>query len=121
MAVSNGDPHGITAFIKRGLSQSTHIMCILSKHTAYSWWVPYELGFAKSLGRHLSSLKLKDVSLPAYLEISEIIRGIESLNAFLTRARRGLSKAASFESLTESLLRSSMPNHPLDPILNWNE
>lgn len=120
-AVRNADPHGITAFIERGLSLSTHIMCIISKDTAYSWWVPYELGFGKSLGKPLSSLKLKNVSLPAYLEISEIIRGTDSLNTFLTRIRKGLAKTASVGALTESLLRSSMASHPLDPFLNWNE
>lgn len=121
MAVSNGDPHGITTFIERGLSLSTHIMCIISDNTANSWWVPYELGFAKSLEKHVSSLKLKNVSLPAYLEISEIIRGTESLNIFLTRLRKGLSKSASVTALAESLLKSSVPSHPLDSFLNWNE
>jgi hypothetical protein len=118
-AVQSHDASGITALIERGLSLSTHITCIISNDTARSWWVPYELGFAKSKGKHLSSLKLKDVTLPAYLEISEIIHGTDSLNLFLTRIRRGLSKAASVDSLTESLLRSSMSNHPLDPYLDW--
>jgi hypothetical protein len=120
-AVRNGNPHKITAFIERGLALSTHVMCIISKDTAYSWWVPYELGFGKCLGKPLASLKLKDVTLPAYLEISEIIRGTDSLNKYLTRVRRGLSKAASVADLTESLLRSSVPSHPLDSFLNWQE
>jgi len=118
-AVQNYDAAGITAFIERGLSLSTHIMCIISSDIARSWWVPYELGFAKSIGKHLSSLKLKDVTLPAYLEISEIIHGTGSLNFFLTRIRRGLSKFASVHTLTESLLRATMANHPLDPYLDW--
>jgi hypothetical protein len=121
VAVSNGDPHGVTTFIERGLYLSTHIMCIISNHTANSWWVPYELGFAKSERKHISSLKLKDVTLPAYLEISEIVRGTDSLNRFLTRIRSGLTKSASVVSLTESLLRSNMSNHPLDPYLDWHE
>lgn len=120
-AVRNGDPHGITAFIERGLSSSTHIMCIISNNTANSWWVPYELGFGKHMGKPLSSLRLKDVSLPAYLEISEIIRGTESLNHYLTRVRRGLSKSASVTNLTESLLPSNMQSHPLDGFLNWRD
>ncbi len=120
-AVRTGDPHGITAFVERGLSSSTHIMCIISDNTANSWWVPYELGFGKHMGRPLCSLRLKDVSLPAYLAISEIIRGTDSLNRYLTRVRRGLSKSASVTNLTESLLRASMQGHPLDGFLNWQD
>ena len=73
-AVKLNDPVGITQFIERGLDQSTHIMCLVSKDTVRSWWVPYELGFGKNAKKHLSCLKLKgDVDLPSYLEISEII------------------------------------------------
>jgi hypothetical protein len=96
-------------------------MCIISDNTANSWWVPYELGFGKHMGRPLCSLRLKDVSLPAYLAISEIIRGTDSLNRYLTRVRRGLSKSASVTNLTESLLRASMQGHPLDGFLNWQD
>jgi hypothetical protein len=86
------------------------------------WWVPYELGFGKKSGKPLATLKLKDtVTLPAYLEISYIIRCTDSLNQYLTRVRRGLSKSAAVDSLTESLIRNSAPSHPLDNFLDRNE
>ena len=47
-AVSANDPAGLAQFIERGLSYSTHIMCLVSADTVRSWWVPYELGFAKT-------------------------------------------------------------------------
>ena len=73
-AVKRDDPTGITKFIEQGLSYSTHIMCLVSAAPVESWWVPYELGFAKNAGKHLSTLKLKgEIALPAYLQISEII------------------------------------------------
>jgi hypothetical protein len=120
-AVGANDPAGITRFIERGLSYATHIMCLVSANTVQSWWVPYELGFSKNAGKHLSTLKLKGtVALPAFLEISELIRGTQSLNAYLTRVRRGLWKTAAIETLTETLTRHYASPHPLDSHLDWN-
>lgn len=118
-AVSNNDPAGITKFIEQGLSRSTHIMCLISADTVRSWWVPYELGFAKNAGVHLATLKLKgDISLPAYLEINEIIRGTESLNKYLSKVRRYVEKVAA-SLLTESLIPNYSSDHPLDQYLDW--
>ena len=120
VAVSIGDPVGITGFIEQGLSTSTHIMCLVSADTVRSWWVPYELGFGKNAKKHLSTLKLKgEIALPAYLEISEIILGTKTLNDYLTRVRQGLGKAAGIRSLTETLM-SHAGTHPLDQHLDWN-
>ena len=118
-AVNNGDAISITHFIERGLGNSTHIMCLASANTARSWWVPYELGFAKNAGAYLSTLRLKDVELPAYLEISEVIRGTKSLNEYLRRVRLGFGKSAA-RTLIETLV-SHTDDHPLDTYLNWGE
>jgi MTH538 TIR-like domain (DUF1863) len=119
-AVSANDPAGVTQFIERGLSYSTHIMCLVSADTVRSWWVPYELGFAKNAGKYLSTLKLKgEIALPAYLQISEIIPGTKTLNAYLTRVRQGLTKTAAVRSLTETLV-SHAGVHPLDKYLDWD-
>jgi Thoeris protein ThsB, TIR-like domain len=118
-AVRRDDPMGITRFIEQGLSSSTHIMCLVSAATVGSWWVPYELGFAKNAGKHLSTLKLKgEITLPAYLKISEIIPGTKTLNDFLTRVRQGLGKTAAVRSLTETLI-SHTSAHPLDQHLDY--
>ena len=120
-AARRGDPTGIPRFIEQGLSSSTHIMCLVSAATVGSWWVPYELGFAKNAGKHLSTLKLKgEIALPEYLQISEIILGTKSLNGYLTRVRRGLAKSAEIRSLTETLISEGAQPHPLDQHLNWN-
>lgn len=120
-AVLTNDAARMTRFIERGLSRSTHIMCLVSVDTVRSWWVPYELGFAKNAKQHLSTLKLKgDVELPAYLEISEIIRGTKSLNQYLTAVRSGLTKASASGPLTKSLIEHYATAHPLDMYLNFN-
>ena len=118
-AASSGNAAAITEFIERGLSNSNHIMCLVSPNTVKSWWVPYELGFAKKSGMPLATLKLKDTELPAYLEISEIIKGTESLNRYLTGVKKGLRKSAAAGNLTESLLPGYTSHHPLDQYLDW--
>ena len=118
-AATSGDALAITVFIERGLSKSTHIMCLVSPKTVGSWWVPYELGFAKKSGMPLATLKLKDTELPAYLEVSEIIKGTESLNRYLTGVKNGLRKSATAGDLTESLLPGYTSQHPLDQYLDW--
>ena len=94
-------------------------MCLVSPNTVGSWWVPYELGFAKKSGTPLATLKLKDTDLPAYLEISQIITGTKSLNLYLTGVKRGLTKSITSEVLTESLIQHSASPHPLDRYLDW--
>ena len=115
-AANAGDAVRVTQFIERGVLHSTHIMCLVSASTVKSWWVPYELGFGKRSGKPLSTLKLKgEVTLPAYLEVSEIIKGTKGLNAYLTAIRGTLRK-----SLTEALISHTAGDHPLDPYVDWN-
>lgn len=119
-AAARGDAVAVTEFIERGLSNCTHILCLVSASTVRSWWVPYELGFGKKSGKPLATLKLKDaVDLPAYLEISEIIPGTKSLNLYLTRVKQGISKTAAAGSLTKSLMEHTASAHPLDTYLDW--
>jgi len=120
-ATSTSNPVGVTRFIERGLSHSTHIMCLVSLSTVTSWWVPYELGFAKKAGKELSALKLKGkVQLPAFLEIGEILKGTKSLNDYLAKVRRGLGKAVAIGVSTEILIKSTARPHPLDAHVDWN-
>lgn len=122
MAAQANDAARVTEFIEKGLSHSSHIMCLVSANTVNSWWVPYELGFAKKAAKHLATLKLKgDASLPDFLKMSEIILGTKGLNEYLTLVRRGLQNSASFLPLTESLMKHTASPHPLDQYLDWGK
>jgi hypothetical protein len=113
----------ITEYIEKGLEQSTHIMCIVSKSTAQSWWVPYELGFGKRAYKELSALALKEAEyLPQYLSIGVIIRGTKSLNEYLKKVANSSSLTGkSFHSLYENLIPHYKQYHPLDRYLNWEK
>ena len=76
----------VTECIQKGIEKSTHMMCILSKTSLESVWIPFEIGYAYSIlqvmkNNNLSILTLEDLSestLPAYLEIATPIKGEKS-------------------------------------------
>lgn len=122
-AVALGNAQMITKFIEEGLEQSTHVMCLVSKSTISSWWVPYELGFGKRAAKELSTLALKDVdALPAFLSIGAVLEGTKSLNAYLEQIASKQSRAARIlKELGEGLIEYNKAGHPLDGYLNWQK
>jgi hypothetical protein len=121
-AVAAENPQMVTKFVEEGLEQSTHVMCLVSRETVQSWWVPYELGYGKRAQKELSTLTIKGVvDLPHYLEISVILRGTKSLNEYLGRITSSVFKGILGESYRGGLISHSARPHPLDYCLNWNQ
>jgi hypothetical protein len=120
-AVSAGDPNRITELIEKGLDNSTHIMCLLSNETLSSWWVPYELGFARRAKRGMATLLLKGTpDIPDYLKIAVLISGTRSLNQYLESIAFASQRSSLLESSYPSLLPYTASPHPLDLYLKWN-
>jgi hypothetical protein len=121
-AVKEKDPKKITNFIEKGLSYSTHIMCLISENTYSSWWVPYEIGFAKKSEKEISSLILKNnPRLPEYLEIGEILKGTKSLNMYIKNiTKEVLHEYRSFR-IHANLINHDINDHPLDSYLEWDK
>lgn len=110
-AVRANDAARITAAIEKGVSNSTHMMCVVTEATKHSWWVPYEVGYGKKSNKDLSTLALRSVTnLPDYLKITYRIEGVIGLNKYLNTIRQGSS---SYDYLSESV--SSY--HSLNPYL----
>lgn len=121
-AVEKGDPETITGLIERGISSSTHAMCLISEKTVGSWWVPYEIGYAKKAGKKISSLKLKgNVKLPDFLTVGEVIYGTKSLNDYINNEIRAFRIQKRNVIINESLISYSDMAHPLDNILDWSD
>jgi len=83
-AAQTGNDTAICKYIELGIANSTHLMAVVSEKTKSSWWVSYEVGYAKRNNNELSTLKLKDVrDLPSFLKITTIVEGIDTLNKYL--------------------------------------
>jgi hypothetical protein len=85
------DPAGVTASIKEGLQKSTHMIVVVSPSTYESYWVPFEIGYAfDDMGQNLKVLRHKGIprqSMPAYLQVKEVLQGKSDLFTFITGVR----------------------------------
>ena len=125
-AVGSEDALRITESIKKGISNSSHMLVVVSEKTYKSQWVPFEIGYGHSLlvdGTNdklkLSILTLKDLSekdLPTFMQVGNIVRGTKSLNNFITNISNKLEKSMINEI---KLFSHSDSSHPLDNVLNW--
>ncbi len=84
-AVEKKDPKAITQSIEDGINRSDYVLCIFSEETKGSWWVPYEIGYAKKSEKELFALKLKNIdsNIPDYLKIVPWVYTLETLDEFL--------------------------------------
>ncbi|MFA6147973.1 MAG: toll/interleukin-1 receptor domain-containing protein [bacterium] len=127
-AVQANDAARITRCIEDGVNASSHLMCLVSEDTVRSWWVPYEIGYAKKGGKRIATLTLKDTKrLPAYLAIGEVLLGTKSLNEFLNRLLRNyiteseiFRSSVSYGAGSGYLIKHTAQSHPLDAYLEFS-
>ena len=104
--------------IDRGIRHSSRLLGILSNKTRDSWWVPYEIGASRALGRSPCYLVLAEVqgmdALPEYVRIAanywsadELVRWASSLLGPVTSRTDPIA-----EQLIEKLMRSGVPRKP---------
>lgn len=109
IALNNNDPKAVVTAIKKGINQSTHMLCIVSPNTLTSRWVPFEVGYGYDSTK-LSVLTLKGISnsdLPDYIKAARIIRDIWDIKIFTNRFGNKI--------LLEKVASSS---HPLSGIMD---
>lgn len=117
-ALSN-DPNGVVRAIKKGIKDSTHMLCIVSPNTLSSEWVPFEIGYGHDI-IILASLTLKgiaDSDLPDYIKTAPIIRGFRDLVEFLKEHSTDISLRATYESMNNFSKQASGSN-PLSSIMD---
>ncbi|MDB6054584.1 MAG: hypothetical protein JWN25_2107 [Verrucomicrobiales bacterium] len=132
-AVNDRDHEKVTQFIEAGIRRCTDVMIFLSDATRTSWWVPYEIGFAKCAVKQLVCVRLADVKIDdlSFLRIVRPIRTRREFVAYIDEIREnvsemsygtaGLQKRA--EILVNLLLEGKSENpaagfHPLDIYMN---
>ncbi|MBF8456717.1 toll/interleukin-1 receptor domain-containing protein [Kaistella sp. G5-32] len=131
-ASTENNPEKITESIKKGISESTHMLVVISEKTYSSQWVPFEVGYghATILDKdasenkqknkiQLAILTLQDISektLPDYLQVGYIIRGTKSINEYISE----ISGKTEGTMINETRIFSNIKSyHPLDNVLNW--
>lgn len=118
---SEEDADKLTETIRKGIDESTHMLCVVSEMTYKSYWVPFEVGYGYCRIK-LGILTLKDMAeadLPDYMKTSDvIIRGTKSLNDFIAQL---LGQKRDILESQGIIKKSSVESHPLDKILNWQK
>ena len=72
--VSSENDQRIVKSIQKGLTCSSHLLCLVSDKTKLSWWVPYEIGIMDNKGLSITSLKLRGIDeLPSFLKINKVL------------------------------------------------
>lgn len=117
--VQTNNPAGVVRCIKKGINNSTHMLCVLSPRTIDSKWVPWEIGYAydKITIGALTLKGIPEATLPDYIKTVPIVRGTKSLNDYLSKI------TGKSESLMESygyINKHTMRSHSLDNVLDWN-
>lgn len=113
------NPANVVYSIKKGIQQSSHMLCVISPNTLYSKWVPWEVGYGYDITQ-LSALTLKGIkeeNLPDYLKTVTLIRGTRTLNDYISKLA-GEYKEKMFSS--NRIINESTLSHPLDNYLDWS-
>lgn len=87
IATANDDPKAVVNAIKKGINNSTHMLCVISKNTLTSKWVPFEVGYGFDK-TDLATVILKGVSnteLPDYIKTAPVIRDIYDITSFANK------------------------------------
>lgn len=118
-ATNKGDAKKITECIQNGIDNSDYILCITSKSTINSWWVPFEIGYGKNANKKISTLVRKDViDIPAFLEIEPVMKTIPQLNNFIReiteKHRIPINESSTITKYASTgQIQSASYNHPL--------
>lgn len=100
-ATRENDSQKIVDCIENALLKSSHICVLVTNKTKESWWVPYEVGYAKNGEKNIASLLLKDVyDFPDFLKIERKLRGLSDLKNYIKEIS---GQQAFYENLNESI------------------
>ncbi len=72
-------------------------MALISDNTKESWWVPYEIGYAKHAEKKIASLRLKKNldGFPDYLKIEPCLDNVDDLKQYIMNAIKRKSRYGS--------------------------
>ncbi|MEP2058204.1 MAG: toll/interleukin-1 receptor domain-containing protein [Maribacter litoralis] len=116
--VQTNNPAGVVRCIKKGINNSSHMLCVISPSTIYSKWVPWEIGYGydKTTIGALTLKGISNASLLDYIKSVPVVRGTKSLNTYLAgiigRDQPVLESYGYIKTHSDSV-------HSLDSVLDW--
>ena len=117
--VQTNNPAGVVRCIKKGINNSSHMLCVISTNTVNSKWVPWEIGYGYDKTT-IGALTLKGINeseLPDYIKTVKVVRGTRSLNQYISNVSE---HTESYLKMYSYINDSNMQNHSLDDVLDWN-
>ena len=128
-ALLTGNPKGIVSAIKAGVKSSTHMLVLVSPHTLWSEWVPFEIGYGYDalfvFALTLKGIKTQDI--PDYINVVPIIRDIYDIDKFakekgnkILMESRGITKEIAGYERPSSLWCHGQYNCIIVPRLVYN-
>lgn len=97
----------LTAYIKAALDQCSHLLAVVSQHTATSWWVPWEIGVATEKTYPIATYSSDQTPLPDYLKKWPYLRNAIDLDRYARIVKQtDQSRRSKTAYMTESRARS---------------
>ena len=106
----------ITTVITKNITMCTHLIAVVSKETATSWWVPFEIGEATISAKRIASYRSSYSStLPEYLEMWPKMDSMQHLELFIAayknEQRESVYNRNMFESVGSVGVKSASDFH----------
>ena len=106
----------ITTVITKNIAMCTHLIAVVSKETATSWWVPFEIGEATISAKRIASYRSSYSStLPEYLEMWPKMDSMQHLELFIAayknEQRESVYNRNMFESVGSVGVKSASDFH----------
>ena len=110
IATIKNDAHSIVNYIHNGISQSTHILVLISDDTRESWWVPYEIGYGEKSGKKIASMMIEQDDVDAFPDYLKIVKRLFSVEDFIDYMK-GLKRSQNRNvMLTENTYFNDLPD-----------
>jgi len=105
----------ITTVITKNIAMCSHLIAVVSKETATSWWVPFEIGEATISAKRIASYRSSYSSLPEYLEMWPKMDSMQHLDLFIAtyknEQRESVYNRNMFESVGSVGVKSASDFH----------
>lgn len=81
------DGPDLADYIRAQLDTCTQLLAVISRQTAASWWVPWEIGVASEKERFLASFVAGDATVPEYLQKWPYLRNQRDLDVYIQESK----------------------------------